>query len=491
MVMEDIPGFEVDLETRAHLTRYKPGGIILFRKNIVDRVQTRALIEDLKSILGDDLLLAIDAEGGGVWRTTDLPNAPSAMSLGAANDLGLARDIGGLVARGLRCMGFNWNFAPVLDLNNNPLNPVISDRSFGEDPKRATELALAWAEGLMLEGVAACGKHFPGHGDTKLDSHLALPTVSRNLEGLEEYELVPFRMAAPHLPSIMTAHIVYPSIDPDLPATLSKKILTGLLRERGQFEGVIVTDSMGMHAIDKNWGRGEAAVMSVNAGADMVEALGATDAQAQTIGALEQAEKNGVISSERITASLERLHKLATRFPIAPKEYAPELEASDRELASRAWGAGITKFGSVVLPKPGSSITLVAPDVAPEENVSEVGVAGANLVTLLSSEYQVKAILHPARDPLSVLEQVKAAREAGDFMVYASTSRHRMIEAGRKLAKAAQPDLHLALWNAYTVADVPAPALVTYGYRPEALGALMKVLRGETRATGVAPVKLG
>ncbi len=490
MVMVDIPGSSLDSETRAHLTRYKPGGIILFRKNIVDRAQTKALIEDLKSILGDDLLLAIDAEGGGVWRTTDLPNAPSAMSLGASNDLNLAREIGAMVARGLRSMGINWNFAPVLDLNNNPLNPVISDRSFGEDPKRATELALAWAEGLMLEGVAACGKHFPGHGDTKLDSHLALPTVSRNLEGLEEYELVPFRMAAPHLPSIMTAHIVYPSIDPDLPATLSKKILTGLLRERGQFEGVIVTDSMGMHAIDKNWGRGEAAVMSVNAGSDMVEALGAREAQAQTIEALEQAEKNGVISSERIAASLERLHNLATRFPIAPQDYAPDLELADRALASRAWGAGITEFGSVVLPKPGSSITLIAPDVAPEENVSEVGVAGASLVALLSSEYRVKAILHPARDPLSVLEQVKAARDAGNFIVYASTSRHRMIEAGRELAKVAQPDLHLALWNAYTVADVPAPALVTYGYRPEALGALKKVLRGETRASGVAPVKL-
>jgi beta-N-acetylhexosaminidase len=490
MVMVDIPGFSLDDETRAHLTHYKPGGIILFRKNIVDRVQTRALIEDLKSILGDDLLLAIDAEGGGVWRTTDLPNAPSAMSLGAATDLNLARDIGAMVARGLRSMGINWNFAPVLDLNNNPFNPVISDRSFGEDPKRATALALAWAEGLMREGVAACGKHFPGHGDTKLDSHLALPTVSRNLEGLEEYELVPFRMAAPHLPSIMTAHIVYPSIDPDLPATLSKKILTGLLRERGQFEGVIVTDSMGMHAIDKNWGRGEAAVMSVNAGSDMVEALGSRESQAQTLDALENAEKNGVILSERITASLERLHNLASRFPIAPLDYAPDLEVADRALASRAWGAGITEFGSVVLPKPGSSITLIAPDAAPEENVSEVGVAGANLVTLLSSEYSVKAILHPARDPLSVLEQVKTARAAGDFIVYASTSRHRMIEAGRELARAAQPDLHLALWNAYTVADVPAPALLTYGYRPEALAALMRVLRGETRATGVAPVKL-
>ena len=117
MVMVDIPGFSLDVETRAHLTRYKPGGIILFRKNIVDRAQAKALIEDLKSILGDDLLLAIDAEGGGVWRTTDLPNAPSAMGLGAADDLDLAREIGAMVARGLRSMGINWNFAPVLDLN--------------------------------------------------------------------------------------------------------------------------------------------------------------------------------------------------------------------------------------------------------------------------------------------------------------------------------------------------------------------------------------
>lgn len=226
LVMVDIPDPVLSAETRIHLERYTPGGIILFKKNIQTLEQTRALILELKAILGEDLLLAIDMEGGGVWRSNFLPYAPSAMSLGAAGDPKLAYQVGALVGRGMRAMGANWNFAPVLDVNNNPANPVISDRSFGQDPKQVQALGLAWAEGLMGAGVAACGKHFPGHGDTHLDSHLALPTVTRNLEGLEEYELVPFRAAvAQDLPSIMTAHIVYPALDPEYPATLSKPFL--------------------------------------------------------------------------------------------------------------------------------------------------------------------------------------------------------------------------------------------------------------------------
>ncbi len=485
--MVDIPDTVLTPETKAHLTRYKPGGIILFRKNLISLEQGKTLILELKALLGNDLLLAIDMEGGGVWRTNFLPYAPSAMSLGAANDLALAREIGALVGRGLRALGVNWNFAPVLDVNNNPSNPVISDRSFGQDPKQVAALGLAWAEGLMQSGVAACAKHFPGHGDTHLDSHLALPTVTRNLEGLEEYELVPFRAAvATNLPSIMTAHIVYPAIDPEFPATLSKKILTGLLRFTAGYIGVIVTDSMGMDAIDKNYGRGEAAILSILAGADMIEALGSRESQIQTFEALEAAVQDGRISSERIFESLERLQALAKRFPITPLEYTQDQMNTDSRTMQSAWQRGIVAYQNPVLPAIGSSITLLVAEEIQSENVSELGISGSSLATALSNVYEVTTILYDQKNPLAVLEQVQQATQP---IIFASTTRRRLSEAAKTLVSAAKPSLHLALWNAYNVLDVPAPALITFGYRPEAIAALLEILRG-AEITGKAPIQL-
>lgn len=491
MVMVDIPGHALDLDTRAHLERYQPGGVILFRKNIQTTAQTRALTDELRAILGPDVLIAIDQEGGGVWRTFDLPTAPSAMNVGAANDVQNAFDVGAMIGRGMRAMGLNWDFAPVMDVNNNPQNPVIADRSFGEDPKRVAELALAYADGLMSEGVAPCAKHFPGHGDTALDSHHALPTVTRNLEGLEEYELVPFRAAAAaHLPAIMTAHIIYPAIDAELPATLSKKILTGVLRERGGFTGVIVTDSMGMDAIDKNWGRGEAAVMSVLAGSDMLEALGSKQVQVQTFEALEKAVQDGVIPGSRVEASLERLRKLVQRFPSTPMDYTPEREATDRALAVNAWGRGIVAHRDPVIPQPGSSIVLIAAEGVPGENVAEAGLDGAELARQLSGVYEVQPVLYELYNPLGQLEAVRAARTSGKIVVFAATSRLRLSADARTLAVAAQPDLTLALWNPYAVLDVDSPAVITFGYRPEGIEALLRVLRGKAQATATASIRL-
>jgi beta-N-acetylhexosaminidase len=487
LVMVDIPDSYLSETTKAHLMRYRPGGIILFRKNIISLEQAKALILELKTLLGNDLLLAIDMEGGGVWRTSFLPYAPSAMSLGAANDPALAREIGALVGKGLRAMGVNWNFAPVLDVNNNPANPVISDRSFGQDPKGVAALGLAWAEGLMDAGVAACAKHFPGHGDTHLDSHLALPTVTRNLEGLEEYELVPFRAAvATNLPSIMTAHIIYPAIDPEFPATLSQKILTGLLRERADYKGVIVTDSMGMDAIDKNYGRGEAAILSILAGADMIEALGSQESQIKTFEALEAATRDGRISPERIDQSLERLQTLAMRFPIAPLEYTQDQMNTDSKTMQSAWQRGIVAHHNPVLPAIGSSITLLVAEEVQSENVSELGISGSSLANALSSVYEVQTILYDQKNPLSALEQVQNAKHP---IVFASTTRRRLSEDAKALVQAAKPSLHLALWNAYNVLDVQAPALITFGYRPEAIAALLEILRGAAIA-GIAPIQL-
>ena len=187
LMMVRLFGTELDADTDAFLRAHKVRGACLFRQNMTDATQLARFTGALRGAMGPEALIALDQEGGAVVRSTWVPAPPSAMALGAANDPQLARDVGAAVARAVRALGFNWNFAPVLDLNNNPHNPVIAERSFGADPVRASKLALAWMEGSEAEGVACCVKHFPGHGDTSVDSHRALPTVDKPLDELRRF----------------------------------------------------------------------------------------------------------------------------------------------------------------------------------------------------------------------------------------------------------------------------------------------------------------
>jgi beta-N-acetylhexosaminidase len=231
-------------------------------------------------------------------------------------------------------------------------------------------------------------------------------------------------------------------------------------------------------------------VLSILAGADMLEGLGSVNSQVATFEALEAAEREGRVSAERIAASLERLRTLARRYPITPNAYNLETFEADVALAQRAWGRGICAVGDLRLPAPGSAITLIAATEVPGEYVSELGINGTTLAAKLEAVYRVKSVLYDARDPRSALAGVRQAQANGETVVFASTSRRRLSEDVRHLAREAQPSLHLALWNPYATQDVPAPALVTFGYRPEAIAALIEVLRGERAITGIAPVML-
>jgi len=481
LLMVDLPGPQLDPDTREHLRRHRIRAVCLFRKNIESEAQLARLVADLRDVMGEGALIAIDQEGGAVFRTPFWPFAPSAMCLGAAGDPRLAREVGAAVARPLAAVGINWNFAPVLDLNVNPRNPVISDRAFGSDPDRATELALAWLEGSLSGGVAGCVKHFPGHGDTHLDSHLALPRVDKPRAVLEAGEFVPFRRAFREIevPAVMTAHIVYPALDPQHPATLSPALLTGLLRNEWGYGGVVITDSMGMQAIEGHYGRGEAAVLALTAGADMVMALGRRSAQEETLRAVEEALAAGRVPD--VAPKLARLDALARRYPSRAGEYSAQQRAADADLLGNAWARGLTTHRNPVLPPPGSPVTLVAVAEVPGENVAEMGVSGQDLARRLGELYEVEARLLSDPAPLDW----SALRASGRTVILATTSRHR-----HPAWRAATPDLHLALWNPYTALDVDAPALITYGFRPEALDALLRCLAGEVPARGALPVPL-
>src|SRR5437879_1641812 len=246
LVMVNIAGKSLAADEARFLRDNHLRAVCLFRWNLGSESEVRQLTADLRDAMGEHALIGLDQEGGSVVRATFLPQPPAAMALGAAGDEALAEQVGEAVARAVASLGFNWDFAPVLDVNNNPANPVIAERSFSENPHDVTRLAGAWMRGALRAGVACCVKHFPGHGDTHVDSHLDLPVVDKSRAELEALEFLPFAALKDDAPAMMTAHIVYPQLDPDHPATLSRKVLGDLLRGEWGYDGVVITDSLVM-----------------------------------------------------------------------------------------------------------------------------------------------------------------------------------------------------------------------------------------------------
>lgn len=252
------------------------GGFILFRRNLpaVDSLaEVATLTRGLRALCPAEVppWIAVDQEGGRVARLgSPLLRLPPMRRVGARDDVVLTERVAAALGAQLALLGFNTDFAPVLDIDTNPDNPVIGDRSFGTDVASVTRHGLAFAAGLQRAGVIACGKHFPGHGDTDLDSHLALPRLSHDRARLDAVELGPFRAARGALDAIMTAHVVFDAIDPHLPATLCRAAITGILREELGYDGVIVSDDLEMKAVADHYGVGDAACRAIDAGCDAV-----------------------------------------------------------------------------------------------------------------------------------------------------------------------------------------------------------------------------
>jgi len=248
------------------------GGVCYFGSNTADGLWPVVELSTAIKAANPRAVIAVDEEGGDVTRLHALDGSPvlGPAALGAADDLVLTRDTGRAIGAEMAAVGINLDFGPVADVNSNPDNPVIGTRSFGTDPVRAAAHVAAWVTGLQEAGVAACAKHFPGHGDTAQDSHLELPTVDADLATLTERELVPFAAAVEvGIASVMTSHIVVPVLDAELPGTLSAPVL-GLLRDRLGYDGVIVSDALDMAGASAGRGIPEAAVLSLAAGADLL-----------------------------------------------------------------------------------------------------------------------------------------------------------------------------------------------------------------------------
>jgi len=293
------------------------GGVILFRRNIESPEQVLRLIGNLKRAARRPLVVSIDQEGGRVARLRGNPWAPvPAMRVfgEAAEAERRVRAVAALLARELRAVGIDLDFAPVLDVDTNPANPVIGDRSFSRDPLAVAELGAAFVEEMQRGGVAACGKHFPGHGDTDTDSHVDLPRLRRSRTDLERIELAPFRAAIEAgVAAVMTAHVVSDALDPDWPATLSPTAMH-LLREGLAFHGVIVSDDLQMKAIADRWPIGEAAWRALAAGCDQLLVCENLTAAEQAIAGIAAALERGVLEEERVREAAARWDELAERY---------------------------------------------------------------------------------------------------------------------------------------------------------------------------------
>lgn len=327
LVMIGFDGTEPPVEVCRLIQAYQVGGVILFSRNIKTPSQCADLTASLQRLSrGLPLFLAVDQEGGRVARLP-LPHTqfPTARVLGECDVTALTYRCGEAMARELRAVGFNMDFAPVLDVWTNPKNKVIGDRAFGSDPDCVARHGLAMIAGLQNQKVIACGKHFPGHGDTTEDSHETLPRVGHDLDRLLQVEVKPFMgEVSRQVATIMMAHVLYPALDRERPASLSEAVTTSLLRKTVGYDGVVISDDLEMKGITKDYAIADAAVMALTAGSDLILICHSLEQQVASIEALIHAVEKGIVSEARLHESLRRIRKLKERFLSPGEVFASE-----------------------------------------------------------------------------------------------------------------------------------------------------------------------
>jgi len=319
--MVGFEGFTASTDVKALIREFGVGHLVLFARNVAGPEQVADLVRELQSVARDagqeqPLLVAVDQEGGRVARLKDpWTTWPSARAVGQAGSEETARLMAQALAEELEACGIRYDFAPCVDVDTNPRNPVIGDRSFGDDPELVGRLGVAMIRGFQENGVAACAKHFPGHGDTDVDSHLDLPSVEHSRSRLDDVELRPFRKAIEAgVATVMVSHLLVREIDDALPATLSRKIVTGLLREELGYSGVVVTDALEMKALAKHWTPAQISVLATKAGCDLLALCSGHDAQVEAMESLIRALEAGEIPFKEAEAADSRVRALKERF---------------------------------------------------------------------------------------------------------------------------------------------------------------------------------
>ena len=497
-------------EVLTALRQHRAGGFVLFRaKNMGSLAELRGLTAALQAAAAQEgqppLLIAADQEGGQLMAIGDGTPFPGNLALGATRSEKLAYRVGRALGREVAAVGVNVNFAPVCDVNNNPDNPVVGTRSFGEDPALVARLSAAMVRGIQAAGVAATAKHFPGHGDTASDSHHAAPVIPHGLDRLSRIELPPFKAAiAAGVRVIMTAHIVLPALNEgrDVPATLSPAILKGLLRRRLRFGGLVVSDAMDMKAIDQGAGLVVDTLAAAAAGVDLMLFNLDPAQQASAHAALIQAARRGLLPTKDVHESARRILRLKAwlkgrKQPPLDVVGSREHRALAREVAA-------------------ASVTLVRDQagripvrLAPEDRIAVVVPRPEDLTPADTSSYLVPALAsalsrhHPRVDEFFVsmnpspsdVRALCGTLAAYDLVVLGTinaTAHPGQAALVKAVVKQGTPAIAVALRMPYDLAAYPAAPTYacTYSILPPSMDAMADALFGKTPFPGRLPVSL-
>ncbi|MBI3910251.1 MAG: glycoside hydrolase family 3 protein [Armatimonadetes bacterium] len=480
-------------EGHAHrlIDELRLGGLILFARNVRPAAEMAAVLARFQARAATPLLVGVDQEGGVVARF-ETPGLvfPGNMALGALGDPMLCAAVGEAIGRQLAAMGVNINFAPVLDVNNNPANPVIGVRSFGDDPQTVAALGMAMQRGLRAGGVLPVVKHFPGHGDTAVDSHHALPVQPADRRRLERVELLPFRAAA-GVPALMTAHIRFPALDPNWPATLSPRILTGLLRQEIGFRGLVFTDCLEMAGM-ANWSPEERGWRALAAGADVLLVSHTWETQRRIAAGVRAAVARGDLPEERVADAARRVadakRALGLFDPPSEGAGAAAIVGADefRRLEAEVAARSITVVGGAArLPlAPGARILCCGPALLASSLARSLAAAGWPTTAL---EWQRGELLP---------EGWRAAGPA-DAVIWLALPREPLPDAPARRATLRRLREHplvivAAMREPYLLADLTEAdvRLAVYSPREPSLQGLAAVLVGQMRPEGRLPVTL-
>lgn len=485
----------------AHFKKYHIGNFIYFARNVTSKKSTLKLSESLHALClenqGVPAFITVDQEGGMVTRIFDGASFfPGNMAMAATNEVANVYQEGKYMAQELLNLGINFNLAPVLDVNNNSKNPVIGVRSYGDDAQKVSEFGCQYIKGLQEHGVIATAKHFPGHGDTAVDSHFGLPVISHDRARLEAVELVPFKAAIESgIEAIMTTHIKFSQLTTDdLPATLSPTILTGILREQLKFDGIIMTDCMEMKAIADNYGTAEGALQSIIAGADLVCISHSASLQAKACELIYEAVLDGTLSEERINESITRILTLKKKYPVQQLNVlSDEMIEKHQAFARQMSRDSLTLMkGHVNLSKGKTLILSPVPlSLNAADDTLKLDSFAHCLATELEADYEIFDLKLGSEQIKALVEKSKTYDQliVGTYNVSMFLNQAELVN---ELLKVKADLIAVALRNPYDLEfyqDVNY-FIACYEYTTLSVQSLVKALKDGEVLSGVCPVKV-
>lgn len=490
LFMIGINGKELDDQTIKILEEIQPGFVILFARNIESAPQVYNLTKQITQIVKKSVVFAIDQEGGIVTRLRDgFAVSCGAMALAATGDKTNAYLAGKILAKEMKTIGITWNLAPVVDINDNPNNPGIGVRSFGDTPEKVVNFSTAFYFGLKEIGVAACAKHFPGKGSVSIDAHLDMPTLDKNLEELERWELLPFtKLMSMGIESVMPSHIYLPKLQKNkMPATVSKEIIIDLLRKRLKYEGIVIADDLLMGGITKNMSIEDAVLESFKAGMDVLTVCHEPTAQLSAMRALVKKIEDDPELAIRLRESLARIRNFKEKFtPTFSDKIALDF-SQDQEIMEKIAEQSITVVND--------QDEMIPVHLSKDDYI--ITVKTSRLVQVQETEPDIPWVAKELSKRFStkflVIEKDKPVDVSGNRCVLFTENAH-LFEWQRstidKIRKNFKKLLIVALRNPYDCFLVDSSSICSYSYELVSQRALMKVLLGEIKPVGRLPVEV-